>query len=89
MSIIQFKAATDKPQRHQLRIAVAVDDAGNWLARGGSHLSDYTLNDLLEEDLCELQGDARQQYWLLVDVPLPPTEVLVTDNEYDESPEVS
>jgi hypothetical protein len=30
----------------------------------------------LEEELCELEGDAQQQYWLVVDVPLPVTEVL-------------
>jgi hypothetical protein len=89
MSIIPFKAETTKPKRQQLRIAVAIDDAGNWIARGGSHLADLSVNELVEDDIVELDGEARQQYWFLVDVPLPPTEVLASDSEDYEAPEAS
>ena len=66
------------------KIAVAVDDQGNWIAHGGSHREDYSLNDLLEEELCELEGDARQQYWLVVDVPLPATEILAGQDDDEQ-----
>jgi hypothetical protein len=89
MSIIPFKAETRKPRRQQLRIAVAIDDAGNWIARGGSELADSTLSELLDHEYVEFEGDGRQQYWLLVEVPLPPTEVLATDTDDDGSPEAS
>ena len=38
--------------------------------------SEITIDDLLEGDLDELVGNAQQQYWLVVDVHLPATEVL-------------
>jgi hypothetical protein len=78
MSIIRFRTDDEKPTRQRIKIAIAVDDQGNWVGAGSSsaEAENYTINDLLEEELEELEGDARQQYWLVVDIPLPATEVL-------------
>ncbi|MFT7577941.1 MAG: hypothetical protein ACI9XZ_004344 [Alphaproteobacteria bacterium] len=34
----------------------------------------YPIDDLLDDELLELEGDARQQYWLVVDIPIPAPE---------------
>jgi hypothetical protein len=78
MGVIQFRADNEQPKRRRIKIAIAIDDQGNWVGRGSSQAEDddSSIADLLEEELCELEGDAQQQYWLVVDVPLPATEVL-------------
>ena len=85
MSIIRFKAENEKPRRMRVKIAVAADDEGNWCARGASWL-DGTINELLEEEEVDgyLDGDAQQRYWLVVDIPLPATEVLASQSDDDE-----
>ena len=84
MAVFKFTAKPGKPTKCRVRIAVAVDDDGNWEAYGSSQCDeDHTIGDLLEEQLPNLEGDAKQQYWLIVDIPLPPTEVIAgrTDEE--------
>ena len=78
MTVIKFKTEHELPKRQRIRIAVAIDDEGNWVAAGSSDAeeSKSTIDDLIGIDLSDLNGDAQQQYWLVVDVPLPPTEVL-------------
>lgn len=84
MAVFQFTAKPEKQNDRRIRIAVAVDDDGNWEAYGSSQCEENdTIGDLLEEQLLNLEGDAMQQYWLIVDIPLPSTEVLAgqTDEE--------
>ena len=74
MKVVELGIGRTTTAHQRIRIALAIDDNGNWTARGGSHLSEFTLKELIENDLVELDGDAQQQFWLVVDVPLPPTE---------------
>ncbi len=63
---------------------MACDDAGNWVARGGSEYEEnYTIDERLEDQQQNLDGDAKQQYWLVVDILLPTTEVLAGQSEDD------
>ena len=85
MSIIKLIANTSQPTRKKIKIAVACDDEGNWVARGGSEYEDnYTIDELLDEEQEHLDGDAKQQYWLVLDIVLPTTEVLAGQSEDDE-----
>ena len=85
MSIIRLIANTEKPTRKRIKIAVAVDDVGNWVALGSSEYEDhYTIDELLDDELDNLDGDAKQQFWLVVDIPLPITEVLAGQSADDE-----
>ncbi len=71
MSIIKLIAKNEKPTRKKIKIAVACDDSGNWVARGGSEYEDnYMIDELLDDEQHHLDGDAKQQYWLVVDIPL-------------------
>jgi hypothetical protein len=85
MSIINIIANTKKPTRKKIKIAVACDDSGNWVARGGSEYEgNHTIDELLDDEQEHLDGDAKQSYWLVVDIPLPVTEVLAGQSADDE-----
>ena len=85
MSIIKLIAKTEKPTRKKIKIAVACDDEGNWVALGSSEYEDnYTIDELLDDQQEHLDGDAKQQYWLVVDIPLPATEVLAGQSADEE-----
>ena len=84
MSIIKFRADREKPIRMRIKVAVAVDDEGNWVAHGGSQYDGDTIDELLVDEQDHLEGNARQQYWLVVDIPLPATEVLAGQTIDDE-----
>lgn len=85
MTVIQFAARPEKPTKCRIRIAVAVDDEGNWAACGASRYDEnYSIDDLLDEELPYLDGDAKQQYWLVVDIPIPPTTVHADPSEADD-----
>jgi hypothetical protein len=86
MSVIQFRADNEQPKRQRIKIAIAIDDEGNWVGRGSSQAEEdeSSIGDLLEEELCELYDEPKQQYWLVVDVPLPVTEVLAGQAEGEE-----
>jgi hypothetical protein len=45
--------------------------------------SEFTIDDLIGDELHALAGDAQQQYWLVLDIPPPATEVLA-DQAVDE-----
>ena len=84
MSIIKFRAENEPPSHKRIRIAVATDDEGNWVARGGSEYDEYTIDELLEDEQDHMEGNAKQQYWLVVDIPLPATEVLANQSPGEE-----
>jgi hypothetical protein len=79
-----FRLRADKPKTRttRVKIAVALDDDGNWVACGGSHWGDGATTAEVLEDLIEVvSGDAPQQFWLVVDLPVWTSEVHATHEE--------
>jgi hypothetical protein len=76
MSILRLRTDRSKPSTIRVKIAVALDDDGNWVACGGSAWGDdATISEVLDDFRDEVSGDAQQQFWLVVDLPLPTSEV--------------
>ena len=57
---------------------MTADDKGKSTAGGSSTAEDpeLSIDDLIADQQHKLEGDAQKQYWVIIDPPLPATEVL-------------
>ncbi len=66
----------------KIRVAVAVDQSGDWNACGGKNLRDQSAMNYAVETL----GDGEVRYWLTAELPVPGTTEIAAGVTPSEEP---